>query len=441
MSPITAPNPPKPAGEFRDKVRSLRISREETQPWLSWSTLVPWVLLLCVGGYAGFLSYRLGPDGLRTALRLPQAAPQPVEAPSKTTASPTTAAPVPSVNEIALESRGFIVPAHQILVSPKVSGMIEVLRIEREGQFFRQGDVLALLESTDYQADVDRATAMLRASQQRLAELEKGFRDEEKQQARADLSEGQVLLEQYRLSYERAQSLRAKKSITDTEFEQAQSQFRSQEQRLIRLSRAYDLVMQGPREERIEAARADVKQNEADLRKAEWRLSNCRIVAPITGTILKKNAEQGNLVNPIAMNGSFSLCEMADLAALEVELFVQERDVSRVRERQKCAVRPEAYPQREYAGYVSRLMPIADRAKGALPVRVTIIIPTEERGRYLKPEMSAIVSFLNADLPEEASPPPGESGDASLPEARPSRPTPPAATAPAIPTSGASTSP
>lgn len=130
------------------------------------------------------------------------------------------------------------------------------------------------------------------------------------------------------------------------------------------------------------------------MRKAEWRLNNCTIVAPISGTILKKNAEKGNIVNPIAFNGSFSLCELANLADLEVELLIQERDISKVFKDQECKIRAEAYPEREYKGFVSRLMPIADRAKGAIPVRVKISIPAEEEGVYLKPEMGAVVSFM-----------------------------------------------
>ncbi|MCU0979022.1 MAG: efflux RND transporter periplasmic adaptor subunit, partial [Pirellulaceae bacterium] len=100
--------------------------------------------------------------------------------------------------------------------------------------------------------------------------------------------------------------------------------------------------------------------------------------------------------NPIAFNGSFSLCDMADLSDLEVELFIQERDIARVFAGQHCKVRAEAYPDRTYDGLVSRLMPIADRAKGAVPVRVKLTVPADEEGVYLKPEMGAVVTFLNA---------------------------------------------
>ena len=60
----------------------------------------------------------------------------------------------------------------------------------------------------------------------------------------------------------------------------------------------------------------------------------------------------------------------------------------------RCQVRPEAFSDRTYKGVVSRLMPMADRAKGAVPVRVKIDVPRDEEGVYLKPEMGAIVAFL-----------------------------------------------
>ena len=97
------------------------------------------------------------------------------------------------------------------------------------------------------------------------------------------------------------------------------------------------------------------------------------------------------------LSGSVSLCELADLSDLEVDLTIQERDVSRVFKGQRCKVRAEAYPDRVYTGVVSRLMPIADRSKGAIPVRVKLSVPREEEGVYLKPEMGAIVTFYKAE--------------------------------------------
>ena len=83
----------------------------------------------------------------------------------------------------------------------------------------------------------------------------------------------------------------------------------------------------------------------ADLDKAKWNLDNCEIRAPVSGIILKKSAEKGNIVNPSAFsNGiSSSLCDMADLSDLEVDLKIQERDIAKVVKGMPCTAMPEAY--------------------------------------------------------------------------------------------------
>lgn len=299
-----------------------------------------------------------------------------------------------SKSEIALESKGYIVPAHQILVSPKVSGMILSLNIE-EGRRVNKGDVLAILEAVDYDADVARAEATVRLAEERLREMENGNRPEEVQQAQAELAETEAQLKQLELEWKRMVDLRRNASISQQELEQAESSYEVMRQRAQRLSFRVKLLQLGERVERREMGRFELAQAQADLAKARWRQGNCTIRAPISGTILKKNAEEGNIVNPVAFNGSFSLCEMADLADLEVELDIQERDIGAVKVGQLCRVRNDAYPDRVYEGMVDRLMPIADRAKAAVPVRVKLRIPPEEEGVYLKPQMGAVVTFLN----------------------------------------------
>ncbi len=313
------------------------------------------------------------------------------------------AAPPEKASRIALESKGYIIPAHQILVSPKVTGMVEKLNVE-EGLRVAAGDVLAVIENTEFQADHDQKQAALELAAERLLELERGNRPEEIQQAKAELGQATAEMIEIERRWNRNQKLRSTNAVTEQEMEQSESEYRSTLQRIERLKFGLKLLEDGPRVERINVARAEVRQAEADLRKAAWRLDNCTIRAPISGTILKKNAEEGNIVNPAAFNGSFSLCEMADLSDLEVDLAIQERDISKVFQGQRCTIRADAFADRSYEGEVARLMPIADRAKGAIPVRVRIEVPPDEEGVYLKPEMSAVVTFYNEDTTDESTP-------------------------------------
>ena len=72
-------------------------------------------------------------------------------------------------------------------------------------------------------------------------------------------------------------------------------------------------------------------------------------------------------------------------------------DVAKVFKDQRCRIRSEAFADHIYDGFVSRLMPIGDRAKGAVPVRVKVNVPKEEQGQFLKPDMGVIVSFFKDD--------------------------------------------
>ncbi len=72
---------------------------------------------------------------------------------------------------------------------------------------------------------------------------------------------------------------------------------------------------------------------------------------------------------------------------------IPERDIGRIKPGQQGQVRTEAFPDRVYAGVVSRVMPVANRSQSAIAIRVKITVPQEEEGVYLKPEMIARVSF------------------------------------------------
>ncbi len=370
------------------RVRSLRLPQESAgRAGASWGL---WVLCLLLAASTGTLAY-LHFFEEKTPASTKHAAAK-TESPVPTT--PVAVAPTASSGGFALESKGYIIPAHQILVSPKVGGMVTKLMIT-ESQRVIKGEVLAEIEDTEYRAERDRAKALLESAQHNLSELERGFRPEEIEQARAELAEAEAQRVQLEADYKRSAEMLAKKVISKEQYDSALSKFNAMDRRVERLRLALKLAEEGPRIERINVARAQVGQARAELAKAQWRLDNCVIRAPISGTILKKNAEEGSLVNPVAMQGFFSLCEMADLADLEVDLTIQERDISKLFVGQKCKIRADAFPDRVYEGRVSRLMPTADRAKGAIPVRVKIDVPADEQGVYLKPEMGALVSFLN----------------------------------------------
>jgi HlyD family secretion protein len=385
-------------GSLQDRVRSLQLPREPAGARRG--SPFAWFLCLLLAGSTGYLGFRerqrlQGPSST-DASNPPAAAAKDSKAKESSTAV-VAAKPAPAVEakpagSILLEAKGFIVPKRQITIGPKVSGMVQQMLIE-EGTILKKDQPIAILESDEYRFERDRAKASYASALARWEELAAGYQPEEKEEASAELEESRAQEKQLELSFRRLSQLRRSASASADEVEQAEASWKAMAARARKLDSRNRLVTRGYRAEKIAAAKAEMEQAKAELDRAEWRLSNCTIRSPVNAVVLTKKAEQGNIVNSLAMQGSFSICELADLADLEVDLEIQERDFSKIFDGQKCKIRPEAWPDREYDG-VARRMPIGNRAKGAVPVRVRISVPESEIGQYLRPEMGAVVSFL-----------------------------------------------
>jgi HlyD family secretion protein len=403
-------SPARPA--LSERVRSLRLSdSSDAGSGPGWRSWIPWAicaLLFCAASVFALEAFSPIDDDLikklaqERGLNVGKGA---ADSSAGKLILPGSAGSSSSSVEISTESKGYIVAFQLIQVSPKISGTVLKLNIE-EGKEVAKDFVLAQLEDIEYKSDLDHAIAARKSAEGRLEELRK-YREAEIRQTKADLKDSEFQRDQAKAKFDRADDLKKRNAVSPEDYEAAEFGYRSLEARTVRLQLAYDLMRDGPRDAKIATAIGDIAQAQADYDKALWRWNNTQVKAPIKGIILSKKTEEGNIVNPSAFsNGlSASLCEMADLHDLEVDLSIAERDIAKVFKGQECRVRAEAFPGRIYRGFVSRIMPMADRSKAAVPVRVRVQfpaqdqkgqpLPPEKQGEYLRPDMGAIVTFLN----------------------------------------------
>jgi RND family efflux transporter MFP subunit len=151
-------------------------------------------------------------------------------------------------------------------------------------------------------------------------------------------------------------------------------------------------------ESRVRIAEASLAQARADRRYAGAQYDNTLIRAPFTGVVLKKMAEVGESVAPIPpgvnlSTSSGAIVALADLDTLEVEADVAEANVAKLAADQPAEVTVEAFPDNRYRAVLRQVIPTADRTKATVQVKVTIV----DKDRNLKPEMSAKVTFLEAE--------------------------------------------
>lgn len=146
----------------------------------------------------------------------------------------------------------------------------------------------------------------------------------------------------------------------------------------------------GKADRAVAEARVGVARAEVGL--AQHRLDGTAVRAPIDGVVLTTRAGVGTRIDPRAAQAPAGLCDLADPRAMEVEVWVPERDLAKVARGQGCVVRVDALPNATYRGRVARVQPVADRARAAVAVRVRL--EKAAAGEPLRPELTAVVQFV-----------------------------------------------
>lgn len=250
-------------------------------------------------------------------------------------------APTTAAKDSVLTVSGYIINRERIEISPRFMGLVKWIGVKK-GDSVTNGQVVVLLDDVEYQARL--------------------------QQAEGAVANAKAALHKAELDQERVSQL-AKTDIASRE--------------------AQDNARIG-----LDSARATLKEIEGARDVAKTYVDWCTIRSPINGVVLEKLVDPNELVTPQSFGGtrgpSTALIAVADPQDLQVEIDMNEADLSKVSLNQKCRVSPEAYLDKTYDGYVAEIAPEANRAKGTLQIKVQIRNPD----KFLTPELSAKVEFL-----------------------------------------------
>ena len=300
-----------------------------------------------------------------------------------------------------LVATGYVVPHHRIELGTKILGRVEWVGVEK-GDSVQAGEVLVRLEAQEYQAQLDRARAVLEVAEARFAELDRGSRPEEIERARAALEGGEAQLRADEANHRRVEALVNEGVFTPENLDDALGRRDVSRANLETLRQEYALVLLGPRAEQIDAARAEVGRALADVAFAETQLDAVEIRAPIAGVVLERIVEPGEMVTTSFVGergANSSTVALADLSDLQVELDISQNDFNRILPQHPCTVVTDAYPDHPYDCAVAEIAPEADRQRATIQVKVQVFDPDTQ----IKPEMNARVTFLNPEISELAA--------------------------------------
>lgn len=247
----------------------------------------------------------------------------------------------------------------------------------------------------------DGARAALTAAEAKLAELVNGARPEELEQARAAEAQARAQLEGARRNLLVVQELYTDRLPTRQQLELARTQYRTALEGVAAARARLDLLLAGAREETIQAARAQVEQARGALESAKAMTEHLTIKAPLSGRVILKVAEQGELVTP-----GMPVVRIANLDTVWLKVYVPEPNM-RVKLGDRAEVVVDAYPDKRFEGRVTEIadkpeftprnvQTKEERVKLVFGVKITLANPRGE----LKPGMPADATIFLS----EASP-------------------------------------
>ena len=301
----------------RPDLSALRIHRDDDDAKsVAWGTIAGWIIALAVLAGVAYAVY--------TQWIEPRRAPLVDTMVVKPTVNVT--------NPPLLTATGYLVADKQSKITPKISGKVVRLNFA-VGDKVTAGQILAVLESTNMQAQLDEAQASLTEA------------DREWKRQTALWKEGVT---------------------THAQLDSAEAQRKGAQARVqqIRIN-MQDMVVRAPFGGTIATKNTEVGEVISSV-----------MMGQVGGTL-----------------PAGAICTLVDLKTLEVVADVNEASIGQLHEGQSAEVAVDAFPNQKWKGVLRQIIPTADRAKATVQVKVKIIDP----GDRLLPEMSSSVSFLQSE--------------------------------------------
>ena len=262
--------------------------------------------------------------------------------------------------------QGPLLPSYQVISSPLVqtvvaSGRVETVsraqigseitgvvleRLVQEGDRVSRGDVLLILKSDEISAQVRQAEAEL-----------KELATTRRPQAEVDLANAKVQLEQ-------AQREAVRRKGTELGILSAEEREKSLETERVARNN-----LESARIKAVALAKGNVEETMLRERLAalQAQLAKTKIRAEVDGTVLTRNVEPGDLVQP-----SQTLFTIALDGATEIRVPFDERNLPLLALQQKAVVVADAYPDRPFPAQINFIAPSIDAQRGTVDVRLTV---------------------------------------------------------------------
>lgn len=237
-------------------------------------------------------------------------------------------------------------------VGTQVSGTIMKLYADYNSHV-KRGQVIALIDPTIIEAQVEQARANLFA-------------------ARANLSKSEVAVKDTKRTFERNRELVKKNLIAQGDLDTAETNYDSAAAQ-------------------VEVSKAQVQQSLAALRLAETNLKYTKIISPVNGIVVSRNVDVGQTVAASFTTPTLYMIA-EDLTKMQIDTNVNEADIGKIKTGQDVVFTVDAYPDRNFRGRVSQVRNAPIIVQNV--VTYDVVIQVDNSDMKLKPGMTANSSII-----------------------------------------------
>lgn len=234
----------------------------------------------------------------------------------------------------------------------QVSGKIENIFFE-EGQKVKKGDLLATLDSALYKEQLNQINAQIEVQKAQVAKLEKGYRPEEIEKARATMDQKHALLQKAKKTLTRYEKLLATKSVAQDKYDTVNTEYQSAKALYLFAKSNLELLKNGYDKEDVLSAKAQLDALISQKNQQQLNLKYTSLYAPSDGTVLTRVYEVGSVVN-----ASSVVLDLAKEDKYWVRSYLSEKYLGDIKHGMKALVYTDSGSV--YEGVVSFISPLAE---------------------------------------------------------------------------------
>jgi len=278
-----------------------------------------------------------------------------------------------------------------VKVGARATGTIVKMNVDI-GDKVKKGQLIAIIDQRETLIDTQTAQKDYQKSLDTLSQIQETYP--------LKIKEAEKALEQAKANYsyakwnlERQKSLIEKEYTTYQALEQAKRDYESAKASLEQAEKSLERVKK-EYETQLRIAKDDVEIKKLNLTKNNVRTTYTEIYSPIDGIVSNVTAREGETV--VAGLQVANLITILDPTKVEIQIYVDETDIGKIKEGQKVEYTADAYPGKKFEGVISKIYP-EPVVKDNIVYYLAIVRAKEEDALFLKPQMTVYAKIITGE--------------------------------------------